>query len=104
SNLLNNAAKFTPRGGRIQVKVEKRGGEVALSVKDNGVGIPAAMLDQVFEVFTQVDRSLERSQGGLGIGLSLVKGLVELHKGSVEVRSEGDGKGTEFVAHLPLSG
>ena len=103
SNLLNNAAKFTPEGGLITVKVGQVGREAALSVKDTGVGIPSEMLAQVFDVFTQVDRSLERSQGGLGIGLSLVKGLVELHDGRVTVFSEGQDKGTEFVASLPLA-
>ena len=102
ANLLNNAAKYTERGGHIRLAVERRGGEVAVSVEDDGVGIPAPMLPRVFEMFTQVDRSLEKSQGGLGIGLSIVKRLVEMHGGTVEARSGGHGLGSEFVVHLPL--
>jgi PAS domain S-box-containing protein len=102
ANLLNNAAKYTERGGEIRLAVEPRDGEVVVRVRDTGVGIPAAMLPQVFEMFTQVDRSLERSQGGLGIGLSIVKRLVEMHGGTVEARSEGHGRGTELVVRLPV--
>ena len=102
SNLLNNAAKYTERGGRVQLGVQRRGGEVVVSVKDNGVGIPVHMLPRVFEMFTQVDRNLERSQGGLGIGLSIVKRLVEMHGGSVGVESDGPGMGSEFVVRLPV--
>ena len=102
SNLLNNAAKYTERGGRIQLTVQHRGSEAVVSVKDNGIGIPTHMLPHVFEMFTQVDRNLERSQGGLGIGLSIVKRLVEMHGGSVEVRSDGDGRGSDFVVRLPV--
>jgi PAS domain S-box-containing protein len=109
-NVLNNAAKYTPAGGRISLTVTKtdedsasgdRGG-VAIHIRDNGVGIPTDMLGQVFEMFTQVDRSLDRSQGGLGIGLTLVRRLVELHGGSVEAHSDGPGKGSEFIVRLPL--
>jgi CheY-like chemotaxis protein/two-component sensor histidine kinase len=110
SNLLNNAAKFTERGGRIALSVAltpgpsvPSGTTAIVSVKDNGVGIPAHMLDSIFDLFTQADRSLERSQGGLGVGLSLVRTLVELHGGSVEARSEGRGMGSEFVVRLPLA-
>ena len=103
SNLLNNAAKYTEPGGRITLKVERRGNEAVVSVRDTGVGIPAHMLPKVFDIFTQVDRSLERSQGGLGIGLSLVKGLVEQHGGSVEASSDGNGAGSEFVIRLPVA-
>ena len=103
SNLLNNAAKYTERGGRVQMNVQRRGGEVVVSVKDNGVGIPAHMLPRVFEMFTQVDRNIERSQGGLGIGLSIVKRLVEMHGGSVGVESDGPGTGSKFVVHLPVA-
>ncbi len=102
ANLLNNAAKFTDRGGRITLTVEQEGSDAVVSVRDTGVGIPAPMLPKVFDMFTQVDRSLERAQGGLGIGLSLVKGLVDLHGGSVEARSEGYGMGSEFVVRLPV--
>ena len=102
SNLLNNAAKYTERGGHIWLTAERQGSDVVVSVRDTGVGIAADMLPSVFEMFTQVDRSLERSQGGLGIGLTLVKRLVEMHGGSVEARSDGPGKGSEFVVRLPV--
>lgn len=102
SNLLNNAAKYTERGGRVQLSVQQRGGEAVVSVKDNGVGIPVNMLPLIFEMFTQVDRNLERSQGGLGIGLSIVKRLVEMHGGSIGVVSDGPGMGSEFVVRLPV--
>lgn len=100
-NLLNNAAKYTERGGRIELSVMCGAGEVAVSVKDNGIGIPANMLSRVFDIFTQVDRSLEKSQGGLGIGLSIAKRLVEMHGGTIEVASEGHRMGSEFVVRLP---
>ena len=102
SNLLNNSAKYSDRGGHIALRAERRGGEVAISVQDDGIGIPAEELPRVFDMFSQVDRSLERSQGGLGIGLALVKGLVEMHGGSVEARSEGAGRGSEFIVRLPV--
>jgi PAS domain S-box-containing protein len=102
-NLLNNAAKYTDRGGRISLTVEKPGDQVLVRVKDNGIGIPADMLPRVFGMFTQVDRSLERAEGGLGIGLTLVQRLVELHGGSVKASSEGPGKGSEFVVRLPVA-
>jgi signal transduction histidine kinase len=101
ANLLNNAAKYTERGGRIDLHVERRGSEAVIRVQDNGVGIPASLLPQVFEMFTQVNRSLERSQSGLGIGLSLVKRIVEMHYGTVEARSAGHGHGSEFIVRLP---
>ncbi len=102
ANLLNNAAKYSDRGGYIQLTALLDVGEVVVSVRDTGVGIPADMLPKIFDMFTQVDRSLEKSQGGLGIGLTLVKRLVEMHGGRVEARSEGQGKGSEFIVHLPL--
>jgi PAS domain S-box-containing protein len=102
SNLLNNAAKYTERGGRVRLSVRRQGSEAIVSVRDNGVGIPAHMLPRVFEMFTQVDRHLERSQGGLGIGLSIVKKLVEMHGGSVSVESDGPGTGSEFTVRLPV--
>jgi PAS domain S-box-containing protein len=102
SNLLNNAAKYTERGGLVTLTVDRQRGDAVVTVRDTGVGIPAHMLPKVFEMFTQVDRSLEKSRGGLGIGLSLVKGLVEMHGGSVEARSEGHGRGSEFVVRLPV--
>jgi CheY-like chemotaxis protein/nitrogen-specific signal transduction histidine kinase len=124
-NLLNNAAKYTPPGGRVWLtasvvasdqwlvaREDKAPAPLATShqslttleirVRDTGVGIPAEMLPRVFDMFTQVDRSLERAQGGLGIGLSLVRGLVELHGGTVEAHSAGAGRGSEFVVRLPL--
>jgi DNA-binding response OmpR family regulator len=102
ANLLNNAAKYTERGGGITLAVQRQGSDAVVSVRDTGVGIPAHMLPKVFEMFTQVDRSLERSQGGLGIGLTLVKRLVEMHGGTVAAKSEGHGRGSEFVVRLPV--
>jgi PAS domain S-box-containing protein len=102
-NLLNNACKFSEPGGHIRVTAERQGSEVAVSVADSGIGIPADQLDDVFAMFSQVDRSLERSRGGLGLGLTLVKQLVELHRGSVEGFSEGLGRGSTFVVRLPVT-
>jgi two-component system CheB/CheR fusion protein len=106
SNLLNNACKYTPRGGRVWLTVteEPAGAHrpgVAISVRDNGAGIPPDQLPRIFDAFSQADSSLERTGGGLGIGLTLVKTLVQLHGGSVEARSAGVGQGSEFVVHLP---
>lgn len=101
-NLLNNAAKYTKRGGRIWLTAEQEGSDAVISVRDNGIGIPGDMLARIFDLFTQVDRSLERSQGGLGIGLTLVRRLVEMHDGSIEARSKGPDEGSEFVVRLPL--
>jgi signal transduction histidine kinase len=101
ANLLNNAAKYMEEGGRICLTAERDGGEVVIRVKDAGVGIPREMLSRVFEPFTQLHRSLARSEGGLGIGLALVRSLVELHGGSVKAHSEGLGRGSEFVVRLP---
>jgi len=103
SNLLNNAAKYTPAGGNIRLSVRAQNEEAVITVTDNGVGIPADMLPKVFELFTQVDRHLERSQGGLGIGLALVKRLVSMHGGTIEAESGGLGKGSSFTVRLPLS-
>ena len=102
SNLLNNAAKFTERGGRVRLAVQRMGAEVVVSVTDNGIGIPAHMLANVFEMFTQVDGNLGRLHGGLGIGLCIVQRLIQMHGGSVEVRSDGPGSGSEFVVRLPV--
>jgi PAS domain S-box-containing protein len=101
SNLLNNAAKYTEKGGHIWLTAERHGDETMVSVRDTGIGIAAEHLPHLFEMFSQVAPALERSQGGLGIGLSLVKGLVELHGGKVEALSDGIGKGSEFVIRLP---
>jgi CheY-like chemotaxis protein len=102
ANLLNNAAKYTERGGHVWLAAERQGSDVVITVRDNGTGIPPEMLPRVFDMFTQVSRTLNRSQGGLGIGLSLVKRLVELHGGTVQVKSEGRGKGSEFIVRLPV--
>ncbi|MCY1071504.1 PAS domain S-box protein [Nannocystis sp. RBIL2] len=103
ANLLGNAAKFTPPGGHIWLTVERRSGEVVVRVKDNGIGIEPEMLPRVFDLFAQVTEAHERSQGGLGIGLSLVKQLVEMHGGTVEARSGGLDMGSEFTVHLPIA-
>jgi signal transduction histidine kinase/DNA-binding response OmpR family regulator len=101
SNLLNNAAKYTTEAGQIWVTLEPSGDRCLIRVRDSGIGIPEKMLAHVFELFTQVDHSLDRSQGGLGIGLTLVRTLVELHEGTVEVFSPGSNQGSEFVVNLP---
>jgi PAS domain S-box-containing protein len=103
SNLLNNSAKYMDRGGHIRLTAEQQGDDVVVSVKDTGIGIPAGHLPRIFEMFSQVDTSLERSHGGLGIGLTLVKRLVEMHGGRIEARSEGPGRGAEFVVRLPAA-
>jgi len=102
ANLLNNAAKYSERGGHITLAAARRDDQVVVSVRDTGVGIPANMLPRIFDLFIQVDRSLEKSQGGLGIGLSLVQRLVEMHDGTVEAQSEGHGLGSEFIVTLPV--
>jgi PAS domain S-box-containing protein len=101
SNLLNNAARYTPEGGQISLYAEQRGEDVIVTVSDNGIGISREMLPRVFNMFAQGDRARERSQAGLGIGLTLVKRLVELHGGTVEAFSKGEGQGCQFVARLP---
>ena len=103
SNLLNNAAKYTPRGGHITLSAGVEGGQVVISVSDTGIGIEPDALAEVFQMFTQVGRNRERSQGGLGIGLALVRRLVELHGGSVTAESPGPGQGSTFVVRLPLA-
>lgn len=102
SNLLINAAKYTPANGRIELSIQRFHTQAMIRVCDNGVGIPPEMLTRVFELFTQVDTSHTRSHGGLGIGLTLVKTLVEMHGGTIEARSQGTGFGSEFVVRLPL--
>ncbi|MEO7362976.1 MAG: ATP-binding protein, partial [Gemmatimonadaceae bacterium] len=101
-NLLNNAGKYTESGGRIELHAERDGDEVIVSVRDSGIGIPSHMLLSVFEMFRQVDHSLERSRGGLGIGLSLVQRLVELHHGTVSAFSAGPDEGSVFTVRLPV--
>jgi two-component system CheB/CheR fusion protein len=102
-NLLQNAAKFTPRGGSVQVVLGVRDGAAELAVHDDGAGMDPASIERMFEPFTQADRTLARSSGGLGLGLALVRGLVELHEGRVTARSEGLGRGAEFLVRLPLA-
>lgn len=103
ANLLNNAAKYTEEGGRIWLTARCEGGEAVISVRDSGLGIPADMLPRVFDMFAQVDRTLKRSQGGLGIGLTLARTLMEMHGGSIEARSDGPGRGSEFILRLPIT-
>jgi signal transduction histidine kinase len=103
SNLLNNAANYTEHGGRITVSAKQRGDEAVVSVQDSGVGIPPEMQPHIFELFTQVDRTLGRPESGLGIGLALVKRLLELHGGSVEVQSDGLKCGSTFIVRIPLA-
>jgi signal transduction histidine kinase/ActR/RegA family two-component response regulator len=101
-NLLNNAAKYTPNGGALQVTLQARDGQAVLQVQDNGIGIGPDLLPVVFDLFTQAERTPDRAQGGLGLGLALVKKLVELHEGSVEAHSAGAGQGSTFTVRLPL--
>ena len=102
-NLLNNAAKYTPNGGRITLSAETEGPMLVVRVADTGVGIPLEMQRRVFDMFTQIGRTLERAQGGLGIGLTLVRRLVEMHGGTVEVESPGPGAGSTFIVRLPAA-
>ena len=103
TNLLNNAAKYTPDGGTIWLEAAREQDQVAIAVRDTGIGIAAKHLGDVFSMFSQLTPALERAQGGLGIGLALVKGLVSLHGGTVDVKSAGPGQGSEFVVRLPLA-
>ncbi len=102
SNLLNNAAKYTPREGQIRLHAQDNGHEAVVQITDNGIGIPDDMLPHIFEMFAQIDSSIDRAQGGLGVGLALVKTLVELHGGNVTANSAGTDQGAEFVVRLPL--
>jgi len=101
-NVLGNAAKYTERGGRIELTCEPHGAEVEIRVRDNGIGIPAELLPRIFDLFTQLDRRTDHSASGLGIGLALVRRLVEMHGGSISALSAGAGAGSEFVIRLPL--
>ena len=103
ANLLHNAAKYTDPGGRIDVSLERQGDAAVVRVRDDGIGIAPELLPHVFELFTQGDRSLDRARGGLGIGLTLVRRIVELHGGAIEAHSEGAGRGTEMVVRLPMA-
>jgi PAS domain S-box-containing protein len=102
ANLLVNAAKYTDRGGRIELEARRKGGELIIAVRDNGIGISAEMMPRLFNLFAQASPALERSEGGLGIGLALVRGLLELHGGSVSAHSGGVGRGSEFLVRLPI--
>jgi signal transduction histidine kinase/ActR/RegA family two-component response regulator len=102
ANLLNNAAKYTEDGGRISLSARREGNHAVISVRDSGVGIPVEVLPRVFDLFAQADRTYHRAQGGLGIGLTLVRTLVELHGGTVAAKSDGVGRGSEFIVRLPL--
>jgi signal transduction histidine kinase len=103
SNLLNNAAKYTEPQGRIRLALRQDGEQAVISVSDNGIGLSRESIETIFDMFVQVDRTLERSQAGLGVGLTLARRLVELHNGTIEARSEGPGKGSEFIVRLPVS-
>jgi PAS domain S-box-containing protein len=103
SNLLNNAAKFTPDGGHLALAARREGARVVLSVKDDGIGIPREMRERVFDMFTQIESPGQRRQEGLGIGLALGKRLVEMHDGDIEARSQGPGRGSELVVRLPIA-
>jgi PAS domain S-box-containing protein len=101
-NLLHNSAKYTPNGGRIELSAARDGGEVVIRVRDNGIGMSPDMLSSAFELFKQAQQGLDRSQGGLGVGLTLVQRLVRMHNGTVQARSDGQGRGSEFIVRLPL--
>src|SRR6185369_7854161 len=103
SNLLNNAAKYTENGGRIAFTATVEGGWIAVQVTDNGIGIAPETLPRIFEMFAQVDQSIERKQAGLGVGLTLARRLIELHEGTLEVSSPGLGKGSIFSVRLPVA-
>jgi signal transduction histidine kinase/DNA-binding response OmpR family regulator len=103
SNLVNNAAKYTPKGGRISLSAARDGDEVVFRIRDSGIGIPPEFMTSIFDPFTQADRTLARSHGGLGIGLTLVRRLVEMQQGRVSVRSEGRNRGSEFTVRLPVA-
>ncbi len=102
SNLISNASKFTPSHGRIEVSIRRRGVDVAIRVRDSGIGIAPEMLPHVFDLFAQGNVAMDRAHGGLGIGLTLVKQLITMHGGTVDARSEGSGKGSEFEVSLPI--
>jgi CheY-like chemotaxis protein len=101
ANLLNNSTKYTPEGGSLQLRLASDGDDFVLTVADDGIGMEAALVDRVFDLFTQAERTPDRSQGGLGLGLALVKSLVELHGGRVAAHSPGLGKGSSFTVRLP---
>jgi two-component system CheB/CheR fusion protein len=100
---LTNAAKYTPRGGHVHLNVDTEGSEAVVRVRDDGVGIAPGMIDAIFDLFVQSTRTLERSQGGIGVGLTLARSLVEMHGGTLVAQSEGEGRGSTFVMRIPLS-
>ncbi|MDQ3365617.1 MAG: PAS domain-containing protein [Myxococcota bacterium] len=102
-NLLTNAAKYTPRGGSVVLQATREGTDAMIRIKDDGVGIPADMLKAVFELFVQSSRTIDRAQGGIGVGLTLARSLIDMHGGTIEAASEGEGKGSAFTVRLPLS-
>jgi two-component system CheB/CheR fusion protein len=102
-NLLNNAAKYTPPGGHVWLSVRREGDDAVIRVRDDGAGIAKEMLEMVFDLFVQANGTLDRAQGGIGVGLTLVRSLVEMHSGTVAAFSEGEGKGAELVVRLPLA-
>ena len=102
ANILNNAVKFTPRGGRIWFTADQQSGEAVVRIRDTGIGIAPDVLPRVFDMFQQAEPSLERSSGGLGIGLTLARRLVEMHDGRIAIRSAGPGQGTEVEIRLPI--
>ena len=102
-NLLNNASKYTPPGGNLWLNVCRQGDEAVIRVRDTGEGIPPHMLESIFDLFVQNDKTLDRADGGMGVGLTLVRTLVAMHGGTVTARSEGAGRGSEFVVRLPLA-
>ena len=101
-NLLTNAAKYTPEGGENSLSLHREGDQAVLRIRDTGIGIAPELLPRIFDLFTQAEQALDRSEGGMGIGLALVKALVEMHEGSVDVSSAGLGRGSEFVVRLPV--
>ena len=103
-NILNNAAKYTPEGGRIEVTAAQDAAHSVVRIKDSGIGLRPEVRSRIFDLFVQEERGLDQSRGGLGIGLSIARGLVELHGGTIEARSDGEGQGSEFVIRLPLAG
>src|SRR5262249_21396453 len=104
TNLLNNASKYSPSGARILLQIEASEKWITVRVQDNGIGISSEVMPHIFDLFAQADHSLARTQGGLGIGLTVVKRLVEMHGGRVEAHSPGTGLGAEFLVHLPRWG
>ena len=102
SNILSNAVKFTPEGGAVEAEINRQGDEIRMCVKDTGIGINPAFMPHIFEQFRQADSSLTRKHGGLGLGLAISKHIAKLHHGTIEAKSEGEGKGSMFIVKLPI--